>query len=156
MSVNGTLRVELRPSFQLAGLLAVAHVFALVSVWISLAGWPLYLVVAGILISVTACLTETIHRSASAVTALELRTEGRAAWRDRGGNWHEGRLRRDNFVSVPLVVIGLDQSQPSRKWIVLLSDSAPADELRRLRVWLRWGAPGPGKDANRDNAAGQD
>ena len=87
------------------------------------------------------------------VDALELRTEGRAAWRDRGGDWHEGRLRRANFVSVPLIVIGLDHPKPSRKWIVLLPDSGPADEMRRLRVWLRWGVPGSGKDADHGTAS---
>jgi toxin CptA len=152
MSVNGTLRVELRHSFQLAGLLSVAHVLALVSAWIGLAGWPQYLVIAGIFISAASCFTEAFHRSAGAVTALELHTEGRAAWRDRGGDWHECRLRRDNFVSVPLIVIGLDQSKPNRQWIVLLPDSAPAEEMRRLRVWLRWGVPGSGKDADHGTA----
>ncbi len=154
MSVNGTLRVELRHSFQLAGLLSAAHVLALVSAWISLAGWPLYLVMAGILVSATSYFTETFHRSAGAVTALELHADGRAAWRDRGGDWHECRLRRDNFVAVPLIVIGLDQAKATCRWIVLLPDSAPADELRRLRVWLRWGVPAFGKDA--DHAASSD
>jgi len=153
MSVNSTLRVELRHSFQLAGLLSVAHVLALGSAWISLAGWPLYLVIAGVSISAASCFTETFHRSTDTVTALELHAEGRAAWRDRDGNWHECRLRRDNFVSVPLIVIGLAQSKPNRRWIVLLPDSAPADELRRLRVWLRWGVPVSGKDANHRTAS---
>jgi toxin CptA len=153
ISVNSTLRVELRHSFQLAGLLSVAHALALVSAWFSLAGWPLSLVIAGIFISAISCFIETFHRSAGAITALELHTEGRAAWRDRGGDWHECRLRRDSFVSVPLIVIGLDQSEPNRQWIVLLPDSAPADDMRRLRVWLSWGVLVSGKDADHGRAS---
>lgn len=152
MSANGTLRIELRRSLQLAGILLFAHVLALASAWISLAGWPLFLVGGGILVSAASRFTAAIHRSRGAVTALELHAEGRADWRDREGDWHEGRLRRAHFVSAVLIVIGLDQSERSRRWIVLLPDSAPADELRRLRVWLRWGTPGPGKDANRGAA----
>ena len=147
--MDGALRVEIRRSFQLAGLLSLAHVLALVAAWISLAGWPLYLVIAGILVSAAYFFTGNFHRSAGAATAFELHTEGRAAWRDRDGNWHECRPRRDSFVSVPLIVMGVDQSEQNRQWIVLLSDSAPADELRRLRVRLRWGVPDSGRNANR-------
>ena len=138
MPAANTLRVEFKPSFLLAGLLGLVHISALAAAWVSLAGWPLYLLWAGILISAAACVSEALHGSDRAAVSLEVHADGRAAWRDRLGDWHEARLGQDHFVSVPLLVIGLNGSKLRRRWIVLLPDSASSEELRRLRVWLRW------------------
>ncbi|HYT15086.1 MAG TPA: protein YgfX [Burkholderiales bacterium] len=138
MPVADMLRVEFRPSFLLAGLLGLVHSSALAATWVSLAGWPLYLLFAGILISAVTCVFSALHRSARAAVSLEVHADGRAAWRDRKGDWHQARLGQDHFVSVPLLVIGLSGSELQRKRIVLLPDSASIDDLRRLRVWLRW------------------
>src|SRR6266487_3334693 len=118
MPAAATLQIDLRPSLQLAAVLAVAHVLALAVAWVSLA--------------------ETLHRSPTAAVSLELHSDGRASWRDRNGTWHEGRLGADHFVSTALVVMGLEQVGRGRKWVVLMADSASTEELRRLRIWLRW------------------
>ncbi len=138
MPAASTLQLDLKPSVKLAGLLLAAHVLALAATWVSLAGWPQVLVGFGILLSGTGCLAEVLHRSPRAAVSLELREDGRAAWRDRNGGWHEGRLRSDHFVSAALVVLGLDQTGRGRKWLVLMGDSALPEDFRRLRVWLRW------------------
>jgi hypothetical protein len=133
-----TLQLDLKPSLKLAGLLLVAHVFALAAAWVSLAGWPHVLVGFGILLSGTGCLAEVLQRSSRAAVSLELREDGGASWRDRNGRWHEARLRSDHFVSAAFVVLGLDLMGRGRKWLVLLGDSALPEDFRRLRVWLRW------------------
>jgi len=138
MPAAPTLQIDLKPSLQLAALLGVAHVLALAAAWVSLADWPRYLVGSGVLLSGAACLVEILHRSSTAAVSLELHSDGRASWRDRNGTWHEGRLGADHFVSTALLVIGLDQIERGRKWVVLMADSASTEELRRLRVWLRW------------------
>jgi len=138
MPAAPTLQIDLRPSLQLAALLGVAHVLALAAAWVSLADWPRYLVGSGVLLSGAACLGETLHRSSTAAVSLELHADGRASWGDRNGTWHEGRLGADHFVSTALVVMGLDQIERGRKWVVLMADSASAEDLRRLRIWLRW------------------
>lgn len=138
MSAAPTLQFELKPSLKLAGLLVVAHVLALAAAWVSLAGWPQYLVDFGVLLSGAACLAEVLHRSSRAAVALELHVDGRASWRDRNGAWHEGRLVGDHFVSAALVVLRLDQTGRGRKWLVLMADSALPEDFRRVRVWLRW------------------
>ena len=138
MPAAQTLQIDLRPSLQLAALLGAAHVLALAAAWVSLADWPWYLVGSGVLLSGAACLVETLHRSSAAAVSLELHSDGGASWRDRNGTWHEGRLGADHFVSTALLVMGLDQSKRGRKWVVLMADSASAEELRRLRSWLRW------------------
>ncbi|HKB63482.1 MAG TPA: protein YgfX [Burkholderiales bacterium] len=138
MSAASALQFDLKPSLKLAGLLLVAHVFALGAAWVSLAGWALVLVGLGVLLSGAGCLAEALHRSSRAAVSLELREDGRASWRDRNGRWHEGRLANEHFVSTAFVVLRLDQTGRGRKWLVLMGDSARPEDLRRLRVWLRW------------------
>ena len=131
------LRIDLKPSLWLTGVLGAVHNLALVSVWASVDGWPRYLVAAGVLLSGVGCLSESMMRRGAVAVSLELHPDGRVSWRDRGGGWHEAQLAGDHFVSVPLIVLGLRQGSTSHKRIVLMRDSAPADELRRLRAWLR-------------------
>jgi len=133
-----TLQFDLRPSLKLAGLLLVAHALALAATWVSLAGWPQVLVCFGILVSAAGCLAEVLHRSPRTAVSLDLREDGRASWRDRNGEWHEGRLASDHFVSAAFVVLGLDQPGRRRKWLVIMGDSVLHEDFRRLRVWLRW------------------
>jgi len=138
MPAATTLQIDLKPSLQLAALLGVAHILALTAAWVSLEDCPRYLVCSGVLLSGAACLVEALHRSSTAAVSLEFHADGRASWRNRNGAWHEGRLGADHFVSTALVVMGLDQIERGRKWVVLMPDSASAEELRRLRIWLRW------------------
>jgi toxin CptA len=138
MSSPTNFPIDLKPSRRLAVLLGSAHGLAVVAAWSSLLGWPLYLSVSGIVISAAACLAESLHLPPRAATRLELDTGGRCTWRDRRGEWHEARLGAEHFVSTWLVVICLLEPMLRRKWIVILPDSVPADEFRRLRVWLRW------------------
>src|SRR2546422_7873677 len=106
MPAASTLQLDLKPSLKLAGLLLAAHVLALAATWVSLAGWPQVLVGFGILLSGTGCLAEVLHRSPRAAVSLELREDGRAAWRDRNGGG-DGRSRpSDPFVLAALVVLG--------------------------------------------------
>lgn len=132
------LEIELRPSFKLAGVLGGVHVLALAAVWLSLEGWPRVLVACGLLLSAVGCLSEIFHRTSRAAVSLQLLDDGRASWRDRGATWHECRLGDDHFVSAALVVMRLDQAQGGRKWLALAADSGAPEDLRRLRVWLRW------------------
>jgi hypothetical protein len=137
MSAAATLQIDLKPSLKLAALLGAVHLLALAAAWLSLADWPRYLVGSGVLLSGAVCLVEVLQRSSGAALSLELHADGRASWRDRNGTWHEGRLGAERFVSTALIVMGLEMNR-GRKWLVLMADSASAEELRRLRLWLRW------------------
>lgn len=143
MSGPAPLRIELKPSYLLAGLLGLAHVLALGAAWVSLAGWPRYLVATGILISLAVCVAGALHRRRDSMAALELRADGDAAWMDGDGRWHDCRVAQDHFVSPLLVVLALERDGAAQQRVVLLPDSAAAEDLRRLRVWLRW-RPGAG------------
>jgi hypothetical protein len=54
----------------------------------------------------------------------------------RGGEM-EARLRHDAFVHPSLIVLNFSLGRWRRRSVVLLPDSLPADELRRLRALLR-------------------
>jgi hypothetical protein len=116
-----------------------AHGLAFGAVWIALGGWLLWPVLAAILVSLAAALASAGRQPA----ALELREDGNASWKDRGGGWHEARLGRNHFVSPVLVVMELAAGSGGPRRVILLADSAEPDGFRRLRVWLRWrGTPG--------------
>jgi len=138
MSAAPALRLDFRPSRTLAGVLVAAHGLALAAAWVSLAGWAQVLAGAGILVSLTGCLARVLLRTGESAVSLELHQDGRVSWRSRKGTWHEGRLGKNNFVSTGLVVLDLEHPRHRRKWVLLAADSASAEDLRRLRVWLQW------------------
>ena len=140
------LQIRLRPSVFLIGALGLLHGLALAAAWISLSGWPARLIAAGILLSAAGRIAEALQRTAQAAMELEMHAGGRAAWRDRLGSWHDCSLGTGHFVSPLLIIVDLQQPNRRHKRILLLPDSAPAEDLRRLRVWLRW-RNGSGDDA---------
>ena len=133
------LRIDLRPSRLLSLALVLAHSLAAYAVWISLGGLPRALAVGAVLASVAATLAHAALRTPWSAVSLELTEDGRASWKDRRGAWHEGALGASHFVSPVLVVVELKPRNRGVKRLILLADSAPRDELRRLRVRLRWG-----------------
>jgi|SRR5215813_7581500 len=133
------LRIDLRPSRLLSLVLVVAHGLAAYSVWISLGGLPKILAAVAVLASLAATLAHALLRTPGSAVSLELAEDGRASWRDRRGAWREGALGSSHFVSPLLVVVELKPRHRGVKRLVLFADSASRDELRRLRVRLRWG-----------------
>jgi toxin CptA len=90
-------------------------------------------------------------RSAPAPTAtvgawLKCHDDGRLTLSQSGQNdlsdqWHPVAVQPDTFVSPWLTV--LRYRLPGQRWsqsLVILPDSLPADDFRRLRVWLKWKA----------------
>ena len=133
------LRIDLRSSRLLSLVLVLAHGLAVYAVWISLSGLPRALAAVAVLASLAATLAHALLRTPGSPVSLELTEDGRLSWRDRRGAWHEGTLGVSHFVSPFLVVVELRPGVRGVKRLVLLADSAPRDELRRLRVRLRWG-----------------
>jgi len=132
------LRIDLRPSKFLAVALALAHGLALCAVWTSLSGWPGIFAGLAILASLCATLLRALLRIGRSAVSLELADDGRASWKDSRGEWHEGTLGGSHFVSPLLVVVELKLPDQGPKRVILLADSAAWDDLRRLRLWLRW------------------
>jgi hypothetical protein len=79
-----------------------------------------------------------LQRGAAAVRALELGAAGAARWQDASGRWNEAEIQAGSYVSNWLIVVHLGGSGRRGRVLSLLPDCADAEELRRLRVWLRW------------------
>ena len=133
-SAAAILRLELKTSRLLAGALVLAHALALAAAWISLAGWARYAAWAVVLAS----LWKVLAPLRSGTLSLELHEDGRASWRNRDGGWVDGTLGNSHFVSSPLAVMELEPAGGGTKWVVVMPDSLESEDLRRLRVWLRW------------------
>ncbi|MBE0624994.1 MAG: hypothetical protein IH606_09300, partial [Burkholderiales bacterium] len=69
---------------------------------------------------------------------LELNAAGDARCEDGLGQWREARVLPGSYVSGWLIVLVLGAGGKRGRPLVLLPDSAAAEDLRRLRVWLRW------------------
>lgn len=132
------LTVSLRPSRILALALTLMAGAALVCAWISLPGLALVPVTAGISLAWASYLAQALQRGKRAARALELGEQGLARWQDGSGHWQETEILPSSYASNWLVVVNMGGSGWRGRSLVLLPDCAAAEELRRLRVWLRW------------------
>jgi len=80
-----------------------------------------------------------------AIVALELGADRRAITTDRSGRRGEAMVQPESHVGAMLTTLVLrpDGARRSRSLLVL-PDTMPADEFRRLRVLLRHGQPARG------------
>jgi toxin CptA len=127
--------IELKPSRLLRLLLLGMAMLALLSV--SLAALPVSVQLA--LVAVVAGLSGWGWRKASQLARLRIAADGRLQGLGEADEWCDADVLGDSFVSVGLIVLRyrLD-GQPLCKKLTLLPDSACVDDLRRLRVSLRW------------------
>lgn len=133
------VRIPLRASRMLFLALAVMHVAGAASAFIAV-GLTWALALAGLLL---ASLwwhgwRGALQHSGEATTAIVLqRTRCELDLRD--GTQVEARVLGSTFVSPLLTVVNLRLESGRRRSLVLAPDSAEADDLRRLRVWLKHG-----------------
>jgi len=132
------LTVTLRPSRILALALTVVAGAALASAWISLPAPAFVTVAAGIALAWAWHLAQALRQGRGCPRALELDAQGTARWQDGSRQWHEAEVLDSSYVSGWLVVVNLGASGRRGRSLVLLPDCAAAEELRQLRVWLRW------------------
>jgi hypothetical protein len=132
------LTARLRPSPVLASLLVVVHALALYAAGVTLEGWSLGFAAAGLMLSALGTTGEALLYWQDSATGIELREDGRFAWQDRLGHWHEAELADGGYVSPWLIVVPLVGTGRRRKWVVIAPDAAFSEERRRLRAWLRW------------------
>ena len=111
---------------------------ALAAAWSSLSELAFVPVAAGIVLALVWHVPAALQRGKRAVQALELGAEGKIRWRDGSAQWHDARILPSTYVSGWLVVMNLGEDAGRARSLVLLPDSAGAEDLRRLRVWLRW------------------
>jgi toxin CptA len=111
---------------------------ALAGAWIGLPGLAFPPVALGIVLAWGWHLTQVLQRGTSAMRTLELNATGGVRCQDGLGQWHQARILPGSYVSGWLMVVILGVDGRRSRSLVLLPDSAAAEELRRLRAWLRW------------------
>ena len=134
------LRVHVGKSAVLAAALLVVHVLAAGCIALSLpAGAALPGVAAIVASAVYRLRLDALQYSADAVVELLLREGGGCEMITRAGATLAGQLQGSTFVSPWLIVVNL-RLEPNRRHrsLVLTWDSAGAEELRELRVWLKY------------------
>lgn len=125
--------IELKPSRRLRWLFAAMTALALAAVW--LAALPPWLQGG----STVALAGLVLHgRRRATWPRLRIAADGRLQVRAGTGPWREIETLADSFVSPVLIVLRYRPPDGRVRSLALLSDSAPADDLRRLRVSLRW------------------
>jgi hypothetical protein len=125
-------------------LLALIHCLAVAASWMGLPPWSSALITLGLAISFCCQLAAALLLLPASVHALRITEDGKLVWRDRDGAWHAALLGRDAYASPWLVIVPLACESGRVRYVVLLTDSAEKDALRRLRVWLRWARQDPG------------
>ncbi len=145
-TMQGPLRLQLRPSRRLAAVLAGVHGVAIAALW-SLPV-PSALLVAGsaLLAASAACIVRThaLRTGVNATLELELYEDCTLSLRTGDERWLRYNIVGSSFVTRVLTVLNLRAEGAWRMRSVLISaDCIDPDAFRRLRVWLNWRCAGP-------------
>jgi toxin CptA len=135
-----SLAVEIAGSRILGGLLVVVHgVSAGLAVAYLKPAWLGLLAALALSGSLAFNLRrDALLRDRRSVVQLRMEEGGRCVLGLRGGKIVLATLLPSSFVSPLLTVLRVkSEAGDAVRSVVLLPDSAPAQELRRLRVWLR-------------------
>lgn len=132
MKAVAALTVSIKPSRRLLLIQSVAHIVAALSVLA--ANLPLWLALT-ILIAIGASLARLSRQQE--LERLVFHGDGRIEIVGADETVIESRMHPHTLVWSFLVVLLYRQNSRMRS-VVLLPDSAGDDELRRLRIWLRW------------------
>ena len=142
MKAPGPLKVELGRSRLAAAFVFVSHIatasllaFAPVDAMLRAAA-----VIAIGAHALRALRTSALQSAARAVIGVELSSDRRAVLIERCGRRCEGRVRAESYVGERLTtpVTRPDGARVSRA-VAILPDMLPEEDLRRLRVLLRYG-----------------
>jgi hypothetical protein len=145
------LRLRIAASPLLAGALLLAHGAAIACAILFLPGWAMP-ALASVAIAgsfVFHVRRDALQLSGDAVTEFLLQDGARCEFTLKNGQTLAGNIECSTFVAPLLIVIHVSpQGQGRHLSVVLMPDSAPAGDLRRVRVWLRHGVgpdtPGSG------------
>ncbi|MGB9128819.1 MAG: protein YgfX [Thiobacillus sp.] len=125
--------IEFKPSRRLGLLLRGMAALALLAVGLAALPVPVRLTLGGIVIG----LAVWGERRSRPGARLRVAADGRLQCLDEAMEWRDAAVLGDSFVSTGLIVLRYRMAGKVRT-LTLLPDSAEAEDLRRLRVSLRW------------------
>lgn len=133
------LAIELRPSRKLIAVLCAGHLLAFIVAAVALPTVPAVILAAALAASFFGQLRVARLRSRDSIQTLRITQEDRIEFRDRDGVWHASTVRAHGYATSWLIILPLTDEGGHRRQAILLSDSCAPEDLRKLRVWLRWG-----------------
>jgi toxin CptA len=125
--------IKLKPSRRLGLLLTGMAALALLAIGLAALTAGMQLVMGAMVIGLAAW----GWLQARPVASLRIAGDGRLQGLDASAEWRDAEVLGDSFVSPALIVLRYRMEGQVRS-LTLLPDSAGADDLRRLRVSLRW------------------
>jgi toxin CptA len=134
------LRLRVAASPLLAGALSLAHGAAIACIVLFLPGWWMPALASAVIAGnlVFHIRRDALQLSGHAVTELLLEDGGRCGFTLKNGETLSGNIEGSTFVTPLLIVINVSPAGlRRRRSAILLPDSAAAEDLRRVRVWLR-------------------
>jgi toxin CptA len=126
--------IELKPSRLLGLLLAGMALLA----WLAITLAALPASVQWVLAAGIGILSGWAWLRASRLPRLRIAADGALQVLDDTDAWCTVEVLGDSFASTVLIVLRYRLERQGARSLTLLPDSAPADDLRRLRVALRW------------------
>jgi toxin CptA len=144
MAVPARVRIAIRPSRILTGVLGFAHAAAIaVALIVTLPLWAKLLLSAAV---GSSCGWSIYHsallRDKRAIVELEVGEGGRASFRTRDGAWRDAQVQGSSLVLPWLTVLNvLPDGRRRARHVVILPDNVDPEAFRRLRVLLRWSRP---------------
>ena len=126
--------IELKPSRLLGLLLLGMAAVALTAIQFAALPDTVQLALGSIVIG----LSVAGWRKTRCPEALRMTADGRLQRTDDQGEWRYVEVLRDSLASPALIVLRYRTSARHVRSLTLLPDSASPDNLRRLRVMLRW------------------
>ena len=127
--------IELKPSRLLGLLLAGMALLALIAIYLAALPGSVQL---GLGVAVAGLTGWSWRRQVSQPACLRIAMDGSLQSLDEAAEWREAEVLGDSFVATGLIVLRYRTGDQPARSLTLLPDSAPADDLRRLRVSLRW------------------
>ena len=134
------LRLRIAASPLLATALALGHGAAIACAVVFVPGWWMPALASAAIAGSLAfhIRRDALQLSGHAVTELLLEDGARCEFTLRNGETLAGDIEGSTFVTPLLIVINVSpEGRHRRRAAILLPDSAPAEDLRRVRVWLR-------------------
>ncbi len=134
--MTSPLPLRCQPSRSLLGILLGLHLLAAAALF--LAGLPDWARWAGVL---TLAVGAAFQLRRQETTELRLEPDGSLLLRSGEDEWRPAAVLAQTSVSPWLSVLRYRLEGEGRaRSLAVLPDSLPADDFRRLRVWLRWRA----------------
>jgi toxin CptA len=131
------LQIPLPPSRLLVAILVAAHLLALGIPWVLRVDWTMHLGFSAIVaMSAVLSLRRLLNNE---VVALRVNVKGEFSVLVKSGEWLPASIQGSSFVAPYMTILHLRlNGKPRRYYVVLMPDAVPADDFRKLRVWLKW------------------